>query len=92
MKLTAADTLRCRASSNPPHDLELSVDDAVFARFRDLIYREAGIALTDMKKALLVGRLAGRLRELGLPSLESYYAIVSAPAATDERKRMLDRI
>jgi len=92
VKLTAADTLRCRASSNPPHDLELSVDDAVFARFRDLIYREAGIALTDMKKALLVGRLAGRLRELGLPSLESYYAIVSAPAATDERKRMLDRI
>jgi len=92
VKLTAADTLRCRASSNPPHDLELSVDDAVFARFRDLIYREAGIALTDMKKALLVGRLAGRLRELGLPSLESYYAIVSDPAAADERKRMLDRI
>ncbi len=60
--------------SDPPHDPGLSVDDAVFARFRDLIYREAGIALTDMKKALLVGRLAGRLRELGLPSLESYYA------------------
>ena len=45
-----------------------------------------------MKKALLVGRLAGRLRELGLPSLDSYYAIVSDPAAADERKRMLDRI
>ena len=70
----------------------VAVDDALFAKYRDLIYREAGIALTDMKKALLVGRLAGRLRELRLPSLESYYAIVSDPAAVDERKKMLDRI
>ena len=46
-------------------ELSAAVDDVVFAKFRDLIYREAGIALTDMKKALLVGRLAGRLRELG---------------------------
>jgi chemotaxis protein methyltransferase CheR len=72
--------------------LATAVDDAVFTKFRDLIYREAGIALTDMKKALLIGRLAGRLRELGLPSLESYYALVSDPAAADERKLMLDRI
>ena len=50
--------------------------DALFAKFRDLIYREAGIALTDMKKALLIGRLAGRLRELGLPSFDDYYALV----------------
>lgn len=70
----------------------MAVDDALFAKYRDLIYREAGIALTDMKKALLVGRLAGRLRELRLPSLESYYEIVSDPAAVDERKKMLDRI
>ena len=70
----------------------IAVDDALFAKYRDLIYREAGIALTDMKKALLVGRLAGRLRELRLPSLESYYEIVSDPAAVDERKKMLDRI
>jgi chemotaxis protein methyltransferase CheR len=69
-----------------------AIDDALFTRYRDLIYREAGIALTDMKKALLVGRLAGRLRELGVASFERYYAIVSDPAAVDERKRMLDRI
>jgi chemotaxis protein methyltransferase CheR len=74
----------------PP--LSTAIDDTLFAKYRDLIYREAGIALTDMKKALLVGRLAGRLRELGLSSLDSYYAIVSDPAAVDERKRMLDRI
>ena len=72
--------------------LHAALDDALFARFRDLIYREAGIALTDMKKALLVGRLAGRLRELRLTSLAAYYAIVSDPSAVEERRRMLDRI
>ena len=78
-------------TTDAPH-IATALDDAVFARFRELIYREAGIALTDMKKALLVGRLAGRVRELGLPSFESYYAIVSEPAGADERKLMLDRI
>lgn len=68
------------------------IEDAVFAQFRELIYREAGIALTDAKKMLLVARLAGRLRELGLTSFESYYAIVKDPAALDERGRMLDRV
>src|SRR5688572_4906590 len=72
--------------------LHAALDDALFARFRDLIYREAGIALTDMKKALLVGRLAGRLRELRLTSLAAYYAIVADPANVEERRRMLDRI
>ena len=72
--------------------LHAALDDALFARFRDLIYREAGIALTDMKKALLVGRLAGRLRELRLTSLAAYYAIVSDPSNVEERRRMLDRI
>ena len=46
--------------------LQWDVSDELFASYRDLIYREAGIALTDQKKALLVSRLAGRLRELGL--------------------------
>ena len=68
------------------------ITDAVFERFRDLIYREAGISLTEAKKTLLVGRLAGRLRELGIGSFENYYRLVADPAATDERARMLDRI
>ena len=43
---------------------------------RELIYREAGIALTDSKKSLLVSRVAGRLRELGLASFGEYYDLV----------------
>ena len=59
--------------------LHWEVSDELFAKYRDLIYREAGIALTDQKKSLLISRLAGRLRELGLASFDAYYRVVEDP-------------
>lgn len=50
-----------------------SITDAEFALFQGLIRREAGIFLIPAKKALLEGRLARRLRELGLRSFGAYY-------------------
>lgn len=67
-----------------------SVSDREFERFQSLIHREAGIWLAPVKKALLVGRLARRLRELGLASYGDYYERVTADEA--ERVRMLDAI
>jgi chemotaxis protein methyltransferase CheR len=64
--------------------------DDEFALFRDLIAREAGIRLTDAKRALFVNRLARRLRDLGIPSFSAYYRRVMNDAA--ERTVMLDRI
>jgi chemotaxis protein methyltransferase CheR len=64
--------------------------DDEFALFRDLIAREAGIRLTDAKRALFVNRLAKRLRDLGLPSFSEYYRRVMNDTA--ERTTMLDRI
>jgi chemotaxis protein methyltransferase CheR len=72
--------------------LQWDISDELFAKYRALIYREAGIALTDGKKSLLVSRVAGRLRELGVTTFEQYYRLVDDPAATDERGRLLDRI
>ena len=72
--------------------LQWEISDEVFAKYRDLIYREAGIALTDSKKQLLISRLAGRLRELGLASFAEYYRLVEDPASIEERGRLLDRI
>jgi chemotaxis protein methyltransferase CheR len=66
------------------------VSDAVFARFQALIHREAGIWLSPAKKALLVGRLAKRLRALGLASLRDYHELVQADEV--ERMHMLDCI
>lgn len=61
-----------------------------FALFQGLIHREAGIYLSEIKKALVVGRLSRRLRELQLGSFGAYYHMVEADAT--ERVRMLDCI
>jgi chemotaxis protein methyltransferase CheR len=68
----------------------LAVTDRDFVRFQTLIHREAGIWLAPVKKALLVGRLAKRLRELGLDSYGDYYERAVEDEA--ERIRMLDCI
>ncbi len=69
---------------------ERLIGDREFTRFQSLIHREAGIWLSPMKRALLVGRLTRRLRELGLDSFGEYYERVEADGA--ERIRMLDRV
>jgi chemotaxis protein methyltransferase CheR len=63
-----------------------------FARFRALIYREAGIHLADCKHALVVGRLSRRLRELGLRSFAAYWRLVADGGDASERIRMLEAI
>jgi chemotaxis protein methyltransferase CheR len=72
--------------------LHWELSDELFAKFRELIHREAGIALTEGKKSLLISRLAGRLRELGVSSFEEYFRLVTDAASTEERGRLLDRI
>lgn len=62
----------------------------VFQGFQAVIRRESGICLSDAKKALLVGRLARRLRELGIGSHEEYLRRVETDP--DEKVRMLDAI
>jgi chemotaxis protein methyltransferase CheR len=81
-----------RSASFVDSPLHWEISDELFAKYRELIYREAGIALTDGKKSLLISRVAGRLRELGLASFAEYYRLVEDPAAAEERGRLLDRI
>ncbi len=61
-----------------------------FAAFQRLIQSEAGIFLSDIKKALLVGRLTRRLRDLGLTTFEAYLHRVQVDEV--ERVRMVDSI
>lgn len=63
--------------------------DRVFYGYRRLIYQEAGIYLGPHKKALLMGRLSRRLRELGC-SFNAYLKQVQEDAV--ERARMLEAI
>ncbi len=49
-----------------------ALGDREFARFRDLIFRVAGISMTPAKKPLVSGRLHKRLRHHGLNSYAEY--------------------
>lgn len=48
-----------------------------FARFRELVYQQAGIALRPEKQQLVCSRLARRLRALDLASFDDYYALIA---------------
>jgi chemotaxis protein methyltransferase CheR len=61
-----------------------------FRLFQSLVHSEAGISLSDQKRALLVGRLAPRLRALSLTTFGEYYDAVVADRV--ELVRMIDSI
>jgi chemotaxis protein methyltransferase CheR len=70
--------------------LSREISEREFLRLRDLVYREAGIWLSHAKTALLVGRLAKRLRHYGLKSFKQYYdLVINSP---EERIQMLDAL
>jgi chemotaxis protein methyltransferase CheR len=64
--------------------------DSLFREYQELIYRQAGIYLGPAKKALLLGRLSRRLRELGLLSMGAYLRRVRDEPA--ERVRLIEAI
>ncbi|MFL6387779.1 MAG: CheR family methyltransferase [Terriglobales bacterium] len=83
-------TLSSASSLSSFHLLSSEISEREFLRLRDLIYGEAGIWLTHAKTALLVGRLAKRLRHHGLKSFKQYYdLVINSP---EERVQMLDAL
>ncbi|MFZ5756499.1 MAG: CheR family methyltransferase [Pseudomonadota bacterium] len=68
------------------------ISDKDFVRFQQLIYEEAGIFLSPVKKALLNGRLARRLRELGLHRFGDYYQRIVEDRSGGELVLLLDAI
>jgi len=65
------------------------LQDWEFVKLRDLVYREAGIWLSDAKTALVASRLR-RLRELRMPSFGAYHRLALGDAR--EKQRMLEAI
>jgi len=49
------------------------LSDKEFQLFRTLIYKQAGISLSDTKKPLVAGRLSKRLRQLEIGSYTEYF-------------------
>lgn len=67
MSVTAANPISANAAANGP-----VLGDAEFEFIRHVIGENAGIVLGPNKRQLVQGRLARRLRELGLSSYEAY--------------------
>src|SRR5215467_11795321 len=66
------------------------ISEKEFLRLRNFVHEEAGIWLSQAKTALLVGRLAKRLRHHGLKSFKQYYdLVINSP---EERIQMLDAL
>ncbi len=63
---------------------------AEFARFQALIYKIAGISLSDAKKVLLTGRLGKRLKHYGLGTYTEYYRLVTSGTEEAELQMMVD--
>lgn len=74
-----------------PHSAEgLPLTDREFEQFREFIYRNAGIALSPAKKALVVGRLSKRLKHHGLTSFSEYFRLLSSSGAQLEVQMAID--
>ncbi|HSV97013.1 MAG TPA: CheR family methyltransferase [Spirochaetota bacterium] len=66
------------------------LSNAEFARFRDLLYREMGIHLSDEKKSLVAGRLMKRLRHYRLSNYADYLEMAHNTGNDDELRVLLN--
>lgn len=68
----------------------LSISDNEFTLFQRLIYKIAGISLSDSKKVLLVGRLSRRVKENGFSTFTQYYRMLATGEHPDEMQTMVN--
>jgi chemotaxis protein methyltransferase CheR len=67
-----------------------SITNQEFALFQRLIYKIAGISLSDAKKVLLVGRLTRRLKAYDFTSFSQYYRMLGSGEHPEELQTMVD--
>ncbi|KRE00386.1 hypothetical protein ASE63_10010 [Bosea sp. Root381] len=57
-----------------------------------LVYEQAGIVIREHKEAMTRGRLARRVKALGLGSVSEYCAFLKTPAAADEIPELINAV
>ena len=73
-----------------PRDARSGISAREFRLFKSWIHEIAGISLSDHKHALVMGRLAPRLRHYGLPSYEDYFRLLMEGGPTPETQIAVD--
>jgi len=70
-----------------------SITEREFQLFRDIIYRQTGIQMTEKKRNLVVARLSKRLRALNLQTFSEYYEYLNTSSdSSDELNNLINRI
>ena len=70
--------------------INAGISDQEFAHFQSLIYKIAGINLSDSKKMLVSGRLQRRLRHHNLADFTQYHRLLSDAANKAELQVVID--
>lgn len=68
------------------------MSEAEFLRYQALVERLTGIHLAPIKKAMLSGRLARRLRERNLDNYGAYFSLIDDGGEAQERQLAIDLI
>ncbi|WP_018151811.1 CheR family methyltransferase [Leeia oryzae] len=66
------------------------ITDQEFLQLKNWIYQQAGIAMSDAKKALICSRLTKRLNHYQLPNYSEYFKLLTGNAHPQERQIALD--
>ena len=72
--------------------IEIPLGDAEFARIRARVQREAGIALSEAKRQLVVSRLSRLVRGLGLPHFAAYLDHLDLGAGPQDRQAFINAL
>jgi chemotaxis protein methyltransferase CheR len=75
---------------SPAPAAHAAISEREFQAIRMWIRGAAGISLSDQKKALVVGRLASRLRHYGLDSYGRYFELLESGTQPDELQIAVD--
>jgi chemotaxis protein methyltransferase CheR len=68
------------------------LDPKTFERFRQVVYREAGITLSTGKEALVASRIGKRMRALGIDTAGGYLDLVESDHSGEELIHLIDAI
>jgi chemotaxis protein methyltransferase CheR len=79
-----------KRSSPAPTPRQAQISEREFQAIRVWIRGAAGISLSDQKKALVVGRLASRLRHYGLDSYGGYFELLQGGTRPEELQIAVD--
>jgi chemotaxis protein methyltransferase CheR len=69
-----------------------SLSSAEFDRVAKIAHREAGLSLSEAKRAMIASRLTRRLRATGLADFAAYLALLESEHGKDERQHLISAL